>query len=353
MTTPKMIIRSFGEKTVLSCAVTSDGETAVIGGPDGVGRTIHLGIPDKRKKTTSEEEEEKKETEEPEEEVGKAEWGPNLRKEPHYGDINALRMFPSDKVVLSCGSDLVLGVWDLASGRRAATLRGHKRGVLSAAIIDRGRNVVSASSDGTVKLWEIASQTVIRDLFVSPEDPTTMKPAVNCVCVVNGYTHTESAAERDPREVGTDNKLVLAALESGGFCGLDPRAAATTVFEAKGPGAAGTACCVSGGLYVCGYESGDVWAFDGRMAAEPVKRFGGFSGAAVSGLCATDEGGKFWVAKKDGYLWLQNGCDGEKEVVVNTHRFEPITCIDTYDRGRGVVAGLKDGGVLVYDFPSV
>lgn len=371
-----MIIRTFGERTVLSCAVTSDGETAVIGGPDGVGRTVRLGIPAKRKRegnatkggsglsalsllggrsatniSMNEDEDGS---------IGESkgiEWGPNLRREPHVGDINGLQMFPSDKVVLSCGGDFVLGVWDLASGRRAATLRGHKRGVLTAGILDRGRNVVSGSSDGTVKLWEIASQTVIRDLYVSPEDPTTMRLAVNCVCVADGYAHAGPAAVAapDPREVGTGDRLVLAALESGAFCGLDPRAPRATAFEvAPDEGRVpATACCVCGrgssSLFACGYEDGRVRVFDPRRPEEAMMAEG-VSKAAVSGMRCAGEG-RFWVATKDGHLWLQRGVE-EREVMLSTHGCEPITCIDTYDGGRGVVAGLKDGGVLVYDFAN-
>lgn len=375
MTTPKMIIRTFGEKTVLSCAVTSDGETAVIGGPDGVGRTVHLGIPAKRKgegnttgaksstlsilagrSTTSITGNTTNDASAPADDDGckGVEWGPNLRREPHVGDINALQMFPSDKVVLSCGGDFVLGVWDLASGRRAATLRGHQRGVLTAGIIDRGRNVVSGSSDGTVKLWEIASQTVIRDLYASTEDPTTMRLAVNCVCVADGYTHAAPGPVPDPREVGTGDRLVLAALESGAFCGLDPRAPKATAFEVVAGTAGGvpaTACCACGSsLYACGYEDGRVRVFDPRRPEEAMGEGAemGVSRAAVSGMRCAGEG-RFWVATKDGHLWLQRGA-GEREIMVNTHGCEPITCIDTYDGGRGVVAGLKDGGVLVYDF---
>ena len=282
------------------------------------------------------------------------EWGPSLRKEPHVGDVNGLRMFPSDKVVLSCGGDLVLGVWDLASGRRAATLRGHRRGVLSAAIIDRGRNVVSSAGDGTVKLWEIASQTVIRDLYVSPEDPTTMLPAVNCVWVAGGYTHSSSSASsavaQDPREVGTGDKLVLAALEAGGLCGLDPRVPKAVVFKAVNAAAATTACCACSGFYVCGTETGEVYAYDPRNTAEPLGKPATLSGAAISGLRPTDSGASFWVATKDGHLWLQEGTAAVPATVVATYGYEPITCMDTYDGGQGVVVGLKDGGVLVYDF---
>lgn len=80
----------------------------------------------------------------------------------HLLDVYRTAFFPSGQVILSCGGDMLLKVWDANEGVLACTLRGHKAGVLSQCIIDRGRNVVSASRDGSVKVWEVSSQQCVR-----------------------------------------------------------------------------------------------------------------------------------------------------------------------------------------------
>ena len=66
-------------------------------------------------------------------------------------------MTPDGRHVVSASSDKTLKVWDLASGREVATLQGHTDGVTACAVTPDGRHVVSASADKTLKVWELAS----------------------------------------------------------------------------------------------------------------------------------------------------------------------------------------------------
>ena len=62
----------------------------------------------------------------------------------HLGEVYTCRMFPSGVVVLSGGADMQLRIWSAETGRCAATLRGHTGAVLDTAIVERGRNIISA-----------------------------------------------------------------------------------------------------------------------------------------------------------------------------------------------------------------
>ncbi|KAL1920475.1 uncharacterized protein VTP21DRAFT_852 [Calcarisporiella thermophila] len=134
----------------------------------------------------------------------------------HVGDITTCRFFPSGQVILSGATDFQLKIWSVLDGSCPVTLKGHKMGVLDTAIIVRGRNVLSSSRDGTIRLWECASADTIRTMG-------------NYSCPVNkialGIRMEGSASQDnynlDTREVETQDKLVVAALDDGSLRGID------------------------------------------------------------------------------------------------------------------------------------
>ncbi|XP_014239791.1 proteasomal ATPase-associated factor 1-like isoform X3 [Cimex lectularius] len=67
----------------------------------------------------------------------------NLLLEGHLADIYKCKYFPSGKVIISCGSDMLLKIWCPFTGRCAVTLSGHKLAVTDIDFISRGKNIVS------------------------------------------------------------------------------------------------------------------------------------------------------------------------------------------------------------------
>jgi WD40 repeat protein len=72
----------------------------------------------------------------------------------------------ADGRAISASHDGTLRVWDLASGTCARTLPGHTDRVLGVAVTG-DRRVVSASADGTLRVWDLRSG---RCLAVFPWD---------------------------------------------------------------------------------------------------------------------------------------------------------------------------------------
>lgn len=56
--------------------------------------------------------------------------------------------------IVSCGDDMTIKLWDVASHESIATLKGHTDSVLSAAFNDDDSKIVSCSKDKSIKLWD-------------------------------------------------------------------------------------------------------------------------------------------------------------------------------------------------------
>ena len=73
-------------------------------------------------------------------------------------------MFPDGRHVVSASEDKTLKVWNVAAGRCLATLEGHSKGVMCAAVFPDGRRVVSTSEDKTLKVWDIETGRCVATL---------------------------------------------------------------------------------------------------------------------------------------------------------------------------------------------
>jgi WD40 repeat protein len=71
--------------------------------------------------------------------------------------VTALAVTPDGKQVISASMDHTLKVWELDSGRELRTLRGHTNFVNAVAVAPDGRRAASASTDNTVRIWDVAS----------------------------------------------------------------------------------------------------------------------------------------------------------------------------------------------------
>ena len=68
------------------------------------------------------------------------------------------------RLAVSASSDKTLKVWEVESGRELRTLEGHTDWVYGVALSGDGRRAVSASWDKTLKVWEVESGRELRTL---------------------------------------------------------------------------------------------------------------------------------------------------------------------------------------------
>ena len=79
----------------------------------------------------------------------------------HARSVNACVVSPDGRRVVSASTDETLKVWDLDTGGVLATLQGHASAVTACAVTSDGHRVVSASEDETLKLWDLDTGRVL------------------------------------------------------------------------------------------------------------------------------------------------------------------------------------------------
>jgi WD40 repeat protein len=98
----------------------------------------------------------------------------------HNDWVRAVAVTPNDKQVISGSSDNTLKVWNLETGEELFTLKGHNDWVNAIAVTPNGKQVISGSDDNTLKIWNLETgeelftlnghNASVRAVAVTPND---------------------------------------------------------------------------------------------------------------------------------------------------------------------------------------
>ena len=96
--------------------------------------------------------------------------------EGHTGAVNALDVSADGEYILSGSDDRTLRLWERVSGSCARVFRGHTGRVTAACLTSDNRYVVSGSDDKTVRVWDRETGTCVGI-------PATHQGSINSICL--------------------------------------------------------------------------------------------------------------------------------------------------------------------------
>ena len=85
----------------------------------------------------------------------------------HDMSIWDVAITPDDRYVVTTSYDNSVALWDIRSGDRIETFAGHSTSVFRALLVDHGRLLVTASSDGVVRLSRVPTAQLVHEWKVS------------------------------------------------------------------------------------------------------------------------------------------------------------------------------------------
>ncbi|ETO05897.1 WD repeat-containing protein [Reticulomyxa filosa] len=78
-----------------------------------------------------------------------------------HNTVKSVSFSADNRNIVSASYDNTVRIWDVISGKQLQVLRGHTDRVFTAKFSPDGHNVVSCSKDGTIRLWDINTETEI------------------------------------------------------------------------------------------------------------------------------------------------------------------------------------------------
>lgn len=190
---------------------------------------------------------------------------PVIVQEAHLSSVIKSLFFPSGKVALTAGLDYQIKIWDVTDGSCPRLFSGHKGRITDLKMVERGRNFISSSADGTVKLWDCGSGNNIATLRRSQ----SIKDGVTALDI--GVGETSIIQAKSTYEFGTLGKNVYAGHESGVVTIFDLASREESLALPSQRSAVVSLGAVSEEvtLYVA-YEEGTVASWDLRKPTEPL-----------------------------------------------------------------------------------
>ncbi|MCB9759562.1 MAG: NACHT domain-containing protein [Alphaproteobacteria bacterium] len=240
----------------------------------------------------------------------------------HKGPIWAAAWDPDGQRILTAGSDGALRVWDPRSSQATARCDGHNSSILVAAWDPDGQRILTAGIDSILRVW----------------DPTSGEMTARC----DGHNGVILAAAWDP-----DGQRILSAGDDGTLRVWDPRSGEMT---ARCDGHNGRVLAAvwdpDGRRILTAGEDGTLRVWDPR-SGEVTTRCDGHDGRVLAAAWDPD-GRRILSAGDDGTLRVWDPRSGEMTARFDGHS-SPIWVAAWDPNGQRIITADDDGTLRVWD----
>jgi WD40 repeat protein len=138
----------------------------------------------------------------------------------HWGQVWGVVFSPDGKRIASASFDGSVRVWDVASGKEVLKCQGHGSVVWSVAFSPDGVRIASASDDLTVRVWDVNTGKEVAKLtgHTFPPYSVTFSPDGKWLATASGHRwEPDHPGEVKVWDVNTTESVITLRCHSGGF----------------------------------------------------------------------------------------------------------------------------------------
>ncbi|CAH8444275.1 unnamed protein product [Schistosoma turkestanicum] len=216
--------------------------------------------------------------------------------------VTAIDFDPNETAVLGASSDFSCRVWTLNDSRLRVNLTGHSERVISAKFIGSANRVVTASSDRTIKIWDVDKCCCRRTIMAT----STFQDVVVCPsmsALVTGH-FDQHLRIWDERSGENTSKILL----SGRITGMDISSDFTTVL----------ACTRNNTLEIVDLRTNQV--------IQCLKADGFQTGLDIVRPCFSPDSDYAAAGGHDGGVYIWSTVSGNLEVCLRDHTNIVVCC---------------------------
>ncbi|OWA53690.1 putative Proteasomal ATPase-associated factor 1 [Hypsibius exemplaris] len=257
------------------------------------------------------------------------------------GDISVVKWIPGTPLSFAYSADTsFIRLYNVETNKVLRTLKGHSAPVRVLTFADKGRNLFSASQDGTVRLWDITRRDPIRTVAVHLGD------LINCISVQTAHpTVTTAYSASNPS--ANDGRVLLYGTQDGQCLRIASVASDGVLFQQQVDSAVSCCAFLQHPYFACGTDTAHIYYFDWRKADRPFAHWQESRGSILSMIahrgsgviCGTQDGTTFYrnpVAHPRNDLTMEF-CGGD----------EPVTRVCQYP--GNLVTCCRDGKIRQYN----
>lgn len=230
-----------------------------------------------------------------------------------------------------------LKIWSAETGQCPVTLTGHTQPIRDICFVERGRNVLSVSKDGSARLWHCGEGICLDTVLKTTSD-------LNCCSIGKVPEDIETRSIQNEREIGTADKIFLAGSEDGDIFAV-VLSTRKVLFVIKVDSAVNAIAYFSQEMFIAGTQGGQIYVYnlkDGSL----LKTVHESNNPVLCLAVFKDKG--FLVGRHDGTVSYHSLLsDTQDRLQLTGPDCDPVYSIAV--TGSAVFTGCRDGKIRKYN----